>query len=112
MRTARFLVALGTALPVAQAVAQPVAEVTIHERPAQWSPVTLDLRHILADESGDENPFLDYRMSVTFTHADSGRSIEVPGYFAADGNAAESGATMGSTWRAHLLPDRPCRLAS
>jgi hypothetical protein len=30
----------------------------------------------------------------------------VPGYFAADGNAAETGATSGNRWRAHFVPDK------
>src|SRR5690606_28904532 len=33
----------------------------------------------------------------------------VPGYFAADGNAAETEADSGTKWRAHLSPDKPGR---
>jgi hypothetical protein len=46
---------------------------------------------------------MDYRFTVVFTH-ESGVATEVPGYFAADGNAAETSATSGSTFRAHLAP--------
>jgi hypothetical protein len=108
MRTATLFLAL-IAGSASRVVAQPIAEVTLSERPTQWAPITLDLRHFPADESGDLNPFLDYRMTVTFSHVESGESIEVPGYFAADGNAAETGASSGSVWRAHFVPDQPGR---
>ena len=55
------------------------------------------------------NPFLDYRMTVTFTHESGNPRYEVPGYFAADGNAAETGAMSGNKWRAHLSPDKTGR---
>lgn len=57
------------------------------------------------------NPFLDYRMTVTFTHESGAPSYRVPGYFAADGNAADTGAESGNKWRAHLSPDRTGRWA-
>ncbi|WP_339923449.1 DUF5060 domain-containing protein [uncultured Cyclobacterium sp.] len=50
-----------------------------------------------------ETTFLNYRMEMYFTDPDGGR-IVVPGYFAADGDAGETGAESGNTWRAHLLP--------
>jgi len=52
------------------------------------------------------NPFLDYAMSVTFTHESGTPVYTVPGYFAADGNAAETSASSGNKWRAHLSPDK------
>ena len=55
---------------------------------------------MLAEEKAT---FLNYRLDVKFTTPD-GRDILVPGYFAADGKAMESGAESGNTWRAHLLP--------
>ena len=69
----------------------------------QYRPVTLTLDGPQASEGGSPNPFLDYRFDVTFT-APGGEQLTVPGYFAADGNAANSGATSGTTWRAHLTP--------
>jgi hypothetical protein len=71
----------------------------------QWHKITLTLDGPTASETGTPNPFTDYRMDVTFTHPDSGLSYVVPGYFAADGNAANTGATEGNKWRAHLAPD-------
>lgn len=66
---------------------------------------TLNVVGPQAAETGAVNPFLDYRLDVTFEHA--GRKVVVPGYFAADGSAAESGAAAGTAWRAHFVPDAP-----
>ncbi len=71
----------------------------------QWHKVTLTLDGPSTSEGATPNPFTDYRMNVTFTHPSSGLSYVVPGYFAADGNAANTGATAGNQWRAHLSPD-------
>ena len=72
----------------------------------QWHKVTLTLDGPTASESGSPNPFADYRMIVTFTHPASGITYSVPGYFAADGNAADTSANTGNKWRAHLSPDK------
>jgi len=73
----------------------------------QWHKVTLDLDGPFAHELDTQpNPFCDYRMTVRFTHESGAPDYEVPGYFAADGNAAESSAEAGTTWRAHLSPDK------
>lgn len=54
-------------------------------------------------ETAQSNPFLNYRLNVTFTHGD--KVYVIPGYFAADGNAADSGATEGNLWRVNFVPD-------
>lgn len=72
-----------------------------------WHDVVLTMQGPFASESAPEpNPFLDYRFSVTFTHSASGKVYSVPGYFAADGNAANSSATSGTAWRCHFCPDQ------
>lgn len=74
----------------------------------QWHKVTLSLNGPFAHERDTgPNPFTDYRLAVTFTHESGSPKYVVPGYFAADGNAAESSAESGTQWRAHLSPDRP-----
>lgn len=70
----------------------------------KWHKVTLTLDGPKAEEEGMMNPFLRYRLNVTFRH-DSVTYV-VPGYFAADGNAAETSATGGNKWRVHFAPDR------
>jgi hypothetical protein len=73
----------------------------------QWHKVTLTLDGPQASETdSDPNPFTDYRMDVTFTHASGAPSYKVPGYFAADGDAANTSASSGNKWRAHLAPDK------
>ena len=68
-----------------------------------WHKVTLTLDGPFASETGNPNPFLDYRMEVTFKRG--ALSYVVPGYFAADGKAANTSAKSGTKWRAHLSPD-------
>lgn len=73
----------------------------------QWHKVTVDLIGPAAAETDAEpNPFTDYRFEVEFTHASGAPRYVVPGYFAADGNAANTGAKSGHVWRAHFAPDR------
>ncbi|MBD5777967.1 DUF5060 domain-containing protein [Pelagicoccus sp. NFK12] len=74
---------------------------------SQWHAVTLDLDGPYAKE-GDASPrtFRDYSFFVTFTHESGVPSYTVPGYFAADGDAANTSAEAGSTWRAHLSPSK------
>lgn len=72
----------------------------------QWHKVTLTLDGPFATEEDTRpNPFTDYRMTVTFTHESGSPVYHVPGYYAADGNAAETSASEGNMWRAHLAPD-------
>ena len=76
----------------------------------QWHKVTLTLDGPSAHErDNDPNPFTDHRMTVIFTHESGSPSYQVPGYFAADGNAANTSAQSGTKWRAHLSPDKPGR---
>lgn len=72
----------------------------------QWHKITLSMNGPFAHEHDNvPNPFLDYRMQTLFTHTD-GTSYSVPGYFAADGNASETSAKSGTTWRTNFAPDR------
>lgn len=74
----------------------------------QWHKVTLTLDGPPASETDTQpNPFTDYSFEVTFTHASGNPKYLVPGYFAADGNAANTSATSGNKWRAHFSPDKP-----
>ncbi|MBK1825466.1 DUF5060 domain-containing protein [Haloferula rosea] len=71
----------------------------------KWHKVTFSWNGPSSSETAGTNPFSDYRLNVTFSHAGSGKSYTVPGYFAADGNAAETSADSGNVWRAHFAPD-------
>ena len=69
----------------------------------KWHRVTLTFAGPDSGEGADPNPFLRYRLNVTFEKG--GRKVVVPGHYAADGNAANSGAREGNKWRAHFVPD-------
>ncbi|MBX7255123.1 MAG: DUF5060 domain-containing protein [Candidatus Hydrogenedentes bacterium] len=69
----------------------------------KWRPVTLTFHGPDTSETAAQNPFADYRLTVRFSH--EGRTVAVPGFFAADGDAAESGAESGSVWKAIFVPD-------
>ena len=71
----------------------------------KWHKVTLSFTGPSTSETATPNPFTDYRLNVTFTHPATGKSYVVPGYFAADGNAANTSATSGNVWRVHFAPD-------
>ena len=68
-----------------------------------WAPLTLDFQGPFHDERDDApNPFLDYRLDVTFT-SPGGKSISVPGFFDGDG----LGGGSGSVWRVRFVPNVP-----
>ena len=71
----------------------------------KWHKVTVTFDGPQTSETADPNPFTDYRLNVTFTHQGSGESKVVPGYYAADGDAANTSADSGNKWRVHFAPD-------
>ncbi|MEM7672802.1 MAG: DUF5060 domain-containing protein, partial [Verrucomicrobiota bacterium] len=80
-------------------------QTTVSGELKRWHKTTLNMVGPVASENDDmPNPFMDYRMLVTFHHPDTNTTITTPGYFAADGNAANTGATSGDVWRAHFSP--------
>src|SRR5918999_3130377 len=86
---------------------QSAADVSISGELREWHKVTLTLSGPQVDEtSNTPNPFVDYRMTVTFAHESGTPTYRVPGYFAGDGDAGNSSATSGNKWRAHLAPDK------
>jgi len=68
----------------------------------QWHRVTLTFDGPQGSESNPET-FWNHRLLVTFTNGQS--TYTVPGFFAADGDAANTGATSGNKWRVHFTPD-------
>lgn len=72
---------------------------------ALWQRHTITFEGPATSEAANPNPFRDYRLTVTFRHPGSGKSYVVPGFFAADGNAAETSARSGNRWRVHFTPD-------
>jgi hypothetical protein len=77
---------------------------TITGEQKQWHETTLTFSGPNTSETAGTNPFLDYRLDVTFTQ--SGESYVVPGYYAANGDAGNTGASAGNKWRVHFSPPR------
>lgn len=77
---------------------------TIEGERKKWHRTSLTYSGPSTSEGDSKNPFLDYRLTVTFT-SPSGTTYEVPGHYAADGNAADSSASSGDKWRAYFSPD-------
>lgn len=93
-----FIVLLSVLFPVFL-----LAQASLSGELRQWHKITLTVEGPKTDEAHEYNPFLHYRMDVTFRH-DSVTYV-VPGYFAADGDAGNTSATGGNKWKAHLAPD-------
>ena len=70
----------------------------------KWHKVTLTFEGPQSAEDATPNPFMDFRLNVRFTHIGSGQSLLVPGYYAADGDAANTSADAGNRWRVHFAP--------
>lgn len=69
-----------------------------------WHTTTLLFDGPQSSEDNLNNPFLNFRFNVSFT-SPSGKTFLVPGYYAADGNAAETGAISGNKWAVHFTPN-------
>ncbi|MGW8314835.1 MAG: DUF5060 domain-containing protein, partial [Bacteroidales bacterium] len=80
---------------------QPVSY-TIEGEMKTWHTLTLSFPGPRVSENDVPNPFLNYRLMVTFNC--EGDTIRVPGFFAADGNASESSATEGNIWQVRFKP--------
>ncbi len=79
------------------------SEVFIDGELRKWHTVTLTFEGPYTRENAQPNPFLDYRLTVTFAHDSA--VYKVPGFYAADGNAAESSADRGNKWQMRFAPD-------
>jgi len=69
----------------------------------QWHTQTLSFAGPDSSETADPNPFTDYCLWVRFIHPDV--SYTVRGFYAADGNAAETSASSGNIWQVRFSPD-------
>ncbi|MFK7982166.1 MAG: DUF5060 domain-containing protein [Saprospiraceae bacterium] len=69
----------------------------------KWDKVTLTFKSIPTSETAEDNPFLNYRLNVTFRNGQ--KTMMVPGFYAADGNAGETSAETGNVWKVHFRPD-------
>lgn len=68
----------------------------------RWHPITVTLDGPSATETAAT--FRNYRFEITLTHPATGTTRTVPGYFAADGEAARTSAASGTRWCAYFTP--------
>jgi len=80
------------------------ADGTVSGELKKWHKITIGFTGPDTSETADPNPFTDYRLDVEFTNGST--TCTVPGYYAADGNAARTGASSGNVWLVHFAPDR------
>lgn len=78
-------------------------EVDVKGELKKWHPIELTFTGPESDEMAEDNPFLNYRLDATFTNGS--KKYLVPGFFAADGNAAETGSSAGNKWKVRFSPD-------
>ena len=71
----------------------------------KWHKITLEFEGPETSEQAEENPFLFYKLNVVFTHSGTGQKFNIPGYFAADGDAGNTGALAGNSWKVHFTPN-------
>ncbi len=71
----------------------------------QWHKLQLSFIGPETSEIAAENPFTDYRLNVTFTQGNKSRTIR--GFYAADGNAAQTSSEKGNIWQVRFSPDSP-----
>jgi hypothetical protein len=79
------------------------SEVNITGELKKWHTITLTLDGPLTSELDENNPFLNYRLDVTFSKGN--KSYTIPGFYAADGNASESSGDTGNKWMVRFTPD-------
>lgn len=78
---------------------------TVQGERAKWHPISVDFKGpLLSETDQNNNPFLDYRLTVEFT-SPSGAVTRVPGFFAGDGQ----GNGRGNVWRARFSADQEGR---
>ena len=73
----------------------------------KWHKVTLAIQGPMTQENDlTNNPFTNYRLDVTFLHSLTQTTYKVPGYYATDGDSANTGAKEGNLWHVHFAPDQ------
>ena len=70
----------------------------------KWHPITLTFDGPQISETDADNPFLNYALQVDFRN---GKDIyTVHGFYAGDGNAAETNANSGNQWQVKFAPQK------
>ncbi|WP_242204056.1 DUF5060 domain-containing protein [Aestuariivivens insulae] len=78
-------------------------EIRIDGELKKWHRITLNFEGPETSEMDVDNPFLNYRLDVTFKNG--AKTYIIPGFYAADGNAAVTSCTSGNVWQVRFTPD-------
>ncbi|QVY64088.1 DUF5060 domain-containing protein [Polaribacter sp. Q13] len=70
----------------------------------KWNKITIHFNYEEFSENDEDNPFLNYRLNVTFKNGNE--EITIPGFFATDGNAAETSSKKGVVWQVRFMPNK------
>ena len=70
----------------------------------KWDKLKIEYTSDLDYDEDDWDTFIALRFDMYFT-SPSGKTYRVPGHFAADGDAGNTGAGIGNVWRCYFTPD-------
>jgi N-acetylneuraminic acid mutarotase len=70
----------------------------------KWHTLTINVEGPETSETNPDNPFLNYRLMVTFKHDNVTQTVR--GYYAADGKAEDSGTDSGNVWQVKFKPPK------
>ena len=78
--------------------------ISIHGERKCWNTIEFKINGPETSENAALNPFLQYRMEALLIHKSD--TLAIPGFYAADGNAAETSAQNGETWKVRFVPEK------
>ena len=78
-------------------------EIKIDGELKKWHRVVLNFEGPKTSETDDNNPFLNYRLDVTFKNGK--KEYVIPGFYAVDGDAANTSSDSGNIWQVRFTPD-------
>ena len=78
-------------------------EIKIDGEFKKWHRVVLNFEGPKTSETDDNNPFLNYRLDVTFKNGK--KEYVIPGFYAVDGDAANTSSDSGNIWQVRFTPD-------
>lgn len=79
------------------------AKVVVNGELKKWHRITLNFEGPETSELNEDNPFLNYRLDVTFMNGEN--TYVIPGFYAADGIAAETSSAKGNVWQVRFTPN-------
>ena len=83
----------------APVISSEVSESRVHQ---QWHTLTIPFEGPQTSEDAEDNPFLNYSLIVSFSHQNGSKNVR--GFYAADGNPAETSAKEGNQWHVRFTP--------